>query len=418
VAGLLFGLLPTLEAVNFSLAEAMKSQAASVTGMRLPWGRTLIAVQIVFSFVLLTAALLFIRTLVNYASLNLGFTPEHVLSVRIDPASAHYKPEQLNPLYHQVLASVNAVPGVQSASLAGCGLAIHCHWVSGIRIQDHPAADQRIQENFVTPGYFATAGMRLVAGRFFDAHDTSPKPIFAVINQAAAREYFPKENPLGRRFGYGGDYQYEIVGVVADAYISDVHEEIEPMAFYSLEQAAEMATALEIRAQGDPKKIEQAVRAALRKSAPNLPVTQVRLVTDRLAGNLLRETLLARLASAFAILALALACLGIYGVLSYAISRRTAEIGLRLALGAERKQVRWMVLREALAITGIGLAIGVPVSLSLTRLVKGVLYGLSASDPFSLAAAVLALLAIAAAAAFLPAWRASRVDPNVALRYE
>ena len=417
MTGLALGLLPVLEAVNVPLAEAMKAQASSLKGMRLPWGRTLIAIQVTFSFVLLTAAVLFVRTFINYMDLSLGFTPEHLLSVGVDPLGGHYKTEQLNSVYHQVLDSLSVVPGVQSASFASSEPAVGPRHISGIRIKDHPAANQSIQETYVTPSYFSTMGMRLVAGRFFDAHDTAPKPILAVINQSAARKYFPEEGPLGRRFGPGDD-NFEVIGVVADARVNNVHEDVDPMAFYSLEQSPEYANCIEIRARGSASQIEQSVRAAIHQTAPGLPVMRIRLVTELLASNLLREKLVARLASAFALLALGLACLGVYGVLSYAITRRTSEIGIRLALGAETGQVRWMVLREALAVILAGLSIGIPIAMAATRLVQGLLYGLSATDPISLAAGALTLFTIGLAAAFIPAWRASRVDPNVALRYE
>ena len=190
------------------------------------------------------------------------------------------------------------------------------------------------------------------------------------------------------------------------------------MAYYSLEQSPHFARALEVRAQGDPKVLEQSIRGAIRASAPTMPVMEVRLLTEQVSSNLLRERLVARLASAFAGLALGLACLGVYGVLSYAISRRTSELGIRLALGAEVGSVRWMVLREALAVILIGLGLGIPVAVAATRLIKGLLYGLSAGDPASMGMGALALLCIGFMAAFVPAWRASRVDPNVALRYE
>ncbi len=238
-----------------------------------------------------------------------------------------------------------------------------------------------------------------------------------MINQAAARKYFPGESALGRRFGHG-DNNIEVIGIIADARVTNVHNSIDPMAFYSLEQSTQYANSLEIRAQGSPSQIEQSVRAAIHQTAPGLPVIRVRRVTELLAGNLLREKLVARLASAFALLALGLACLGLYGVLAYAITRRTAEIGIRLALGAETGQVRWMVLREALAVILIGLGIGIPVAMVVTRFVKGLLYGLSATDPTSLVVGAFTLFAIGLTAAFIPAWRASRVDPNVALRYE
>jgi predicted permease len=419
IAGFLFGLLPAIEAMNFPLADAMKAHASSVKGMRLPWGRTLIAVQVMFSFVLLTGAVLFVRTFMNYASINLGFTPEHVLSAQVDPLGAHFAPEQLLPAYHRILERVRSIPGVQSASLADQGLDLGGTSTSGFNIQGRPNADQNISSAHVTPDYFSTVGMRLLSGRFFNSHDLTKRPVFAVINATAARDLFAGMQPIGQHFGDGGDRShYEVIGIVADARAVNIHDPATPMAYYSLEQEPGYIQVLDVRSEGDPKAIELSVRKALHEAAPTLPVMKVNLLTDQVSGNLLREKLVARLASAFAALALALACLGVYGVLSYAITRRTPELGIRFALGAEASSVRWMVLREALAVILIGLGLGIPVALGATRLVRGLLYGLSAGDPSSLALGALALLTIGFLAAFIPAWRASKVDPNIALRYE
>lgn len=418
VAGLVFGLLPALEAINFPLADAMKTHASAVRGMRLPWGRTLIAIQVMFSFVLLTGAVLFVRTFMNYANVQLGFVPEHVLSVYVDPLAAHYSTDQLLPAYHRVLENLRSIPGVQAAAFSSnCGLARGCRSTSGIEIEGKPGQNQSMQENYVNPEYFSTVGLRLVAGRLFSNHDLSPRPVLAVINAAAAKKFYPGVSPLGHHFK-DGKTLFEIVGVLADARVNDVHEEAEPMAYYSLEQSPQYSRSLEVRAQGDPKTLEQLIRAAIHASAPTLPVMEVKLLTEQVSSNLLRERLVARLASTFAALALGLACLGVYGVLSYAISRRTSELGIRLALGAEASSVRWMVLREALSVILIGLGLGIPAAIAATKLIRGLLYGLSAGDPTSMGLGALALLSIGFMAAFVPAWRASRVDPNVALRYE
>jgi predicted lysophospholipase L1 biosynthesis ABC-type transport system permease subunit len=251
----------------------------------------------------------------------------------------------------------------------------------------------------------------------FTNHDLAPKPMLAVINAIAARKFYPGVNPLGRHFG-GAKNPFEVIGVLADARVNDIHDEAEPMAYYSLEQSPQYSRSLMVRVEGDPMALEQAIRSSLRESAPTLPVMDVKVLTEQVGSNLLRERLVARLASAFAVLALGLACLGVYGVLSYAISRRTSELGIRLALGAEAGSVRWMVLREALAVILIGLGLGIPVAIAASRFIRGLLYGLSAGDPTSMGMGAVALLCIGFMAAFVPAWRASRVDPNVALRYE
>ena len=417
LAGLVFGLLPAIEAINFPLADAMKNQASAIKGMRLPWGRTLIVIQVMFSFVLLTAAVLFVRTFMNYMSVPLGFVPEHVLSVSVDPLGAHFPSGRLLLTYHRILDALQQVPGVQSAAFGGCGLASECRDSSSINIQGKPGENRDMQENYVGPEYFAATGLRLVAGRFFGYRDLAPKPLLAVINAAAAKKFYPGIDPLGGHYRRGRD-QVEVIGVVADARVNDVHEQAQAMAYYSLEQQPHYVRTLEIRAKGDAKTLEQSVRAAITQVDTSFPIVSVRLLTEQVEDNLLREKLVAKFASAFAALALGLACLGVYGVLSHAISRRTSEIGIRLALGAKGNSVLWMVIREALSVIAIGLVLGIPVAAGVTKFAKGLLYGLSAADPASFGIGAVTLFAIALLAAFIPAWRASRVDPNVALRYE
>lgn len=422
VVGLLFGLFPALQALQFSLSGALKASASSVKGMRLPWGRTLIGAQVAFSFVLLAGAVLFVRTLMNYSHVPLGFIPRQVLSVQIDPLGAHFRSDQLSPLYHRLLDRLPQLPGVQSVALATCELAVGCKGISDIRVAGHPSpsgAGLRIQENTVSPGYFQTVGMSLIQGSAFDWHDNGAKPILAVINQTAANAYFGGSKAIGQHFGYGdNDHQYQVIGIVSDARVNNIHEPPTPLAYYSLVQNPAFVSSLEILTRSDPEQIALPIRSAIRAADPNLPVMQVHPLTTFIDDNLLRERLLARLASVFAILALALACLGVHGVLSYTIARRTSEIGIRLALGAQPESVRWMVLREALLVLAVGLLAGVPASIVLIQLVQKLLFGLTAADPASLAISLFSLLLAGTAAALLPAWRASRVDPMVALRYE
>jgi len=239
-----------------------------------------------------------------------------------------------------------------------------------------------------------------------------------VISATAATKFFPGLNPIGHRFGQGGESMWEVLGVVANARVNDLHEVPPAMAYYSLEQKPDYVRTIEVRAQGDPQGIEQSVRTAINAAASNLPVLKVKVLSQQVDSNLLREKLIAKLGSSFGVLALALACLGVYGVLSYAITRRTPEIGIRIALGAERKTVQWMVMREALGVIFIGLGSGMPVAIGATRLVDGLIYGMSAGDPTSMTLGALVMLTIGLMAALLPAWRASKVDPNIALRYE
>ena len=259
----------------------------------------------------------------------------------------------------------------------------------------------------------------MMEGRAFDWRDRGTKPVLAVINRAAAKEFFGGASPIGRYFGDSGDdHHYLVVGVVSNAGVNNIHQAPTPLAYYSVSQNPDFLSSLEVLTRSDPKSIAASMRAVIKATDPNLPVLEVRPLTTLIDENLLRERLLARLASVFAALSLALACLGVYGVLSYTIARRTLEIGLRLALGAEHESVRWMVLREAIFVLGVGLLIGVPVANGLIKLVQKLLFRLTAADPVSLSVSVISLLLAGAAAALLPAWRASKVDPIVALRYE
>jgi predicted permease len=417
--GLIFGLLPVVQALGISLASTLKANASSLKGIRMPWGRTLIAAQVTFSFVLLAGAVLFVRTLMNYSQIGLGYAPQQVLSVRIDPLGARYETKQLRALYHRLLDRVGSIPGVQSVAIGTCELAEGCQRIDGIQIPGGPRGEMDIQENNVSPGYFQTLGMGLIEGRAFDWNDRGAAPILAVVNKTAARQYFGGTKAIGQYYGSGGDNRrYQIIGVISDARVNNVHEPAKPMAYYSLIQDPTFASSLEVLTRSDPAAIASSIRAGIRSVDPNLPVTDVLPLTRIVDDNLLRERLLARLASVFAVLALALACLGVYGVLSYSIARRTPEIGIRLALGAEPESVRWMILREALLVIAGGLVAGVPASIALIQIVQKLLFGLTPADPASLTLSVVGLLAAGTAAALVPAWRASRLDPIIALRYE
>lgn len=416
LAGLLFGAAPALYAMKIELSDAMKTQATAVKGSPLPWGRTLVAAEVSFSVILLTGAVLFVRTFLNYSNIALGFSPQHVISLEIDSMGSHLSPEELKPVYRRAVARLLELPQVRAAAAAGYGPVGGWSSTSGITVAGKSGD---LQENEVTPGYFETVGIRLLSGRFFNERDTFQSPVLAVINSAAAKLFFPNMNPIGQHYGYGhGGTGFEVAGVVADARVNDVHDEPRPMAYYSLEQKPAQARNIEIRVDGDPARLESELKKELKTAAPELLIRRIYRLTDNVAANLLRERLIARLATGFAALALTLACLGVYGVLSYATTRRTSEMGVRLALGAQRGDVLWMVLREAFLVIGVGLLIGIPCALAALKFVKSLLYGVSAGDWSSFAVGAGGLLIAGSCAALIPAWRASRVDPNTALRYE
>ena len=301
-----------------------------------------------------------------------------------------------------------------------CGLASGCRTSSSITIASYqPAAGENveIQENRAGVHYFSTVGMRLLEGRDFTKQDNEKAPLVAIVNQAMARRYFPNGNAIGRRFGYGKP-NVEIVGIVADARINSEREAAPPMAFYPLAQGTVYGGCVELRMAGDAAARLREIRQAVMRADPNLPIDSIRTVRDQVNGNLRRDRLVVWLAYVFGALALGLACFGIYGTMSYRVARRSNEIGIRLALGAAPGQVFRLVFGESLALLGLGLAAGAPLVVAASQPVSRVVLGVDVSDPLIPALALLVVTLAAAVAAYVPARRASRVDPMVALRYE
>jgi len=424
--GLAFGLWPALRATRLDLTAALKDNARAARGGSRPaFGRALVVGQVALSLVLLAGAALFARSLQNLARIDTGFDQGRVLTARLDPRAAGYSEEQLPGLYQRLLDRARALPGVRLASLSLYSLVSGSARTSSIHAAGRPhqpGEENSGQENYVGPDYFATVGMTLVRGRDFGPQDDEKSPKVAIVNESFVRRFFGDENPLGRRFGYGGppeDAAYEVVGVVRDVKVNDLRERTPPMSYYPLRQhPAEYARSLDVRTVGDPRRVAAELRQALGEVDRNLPVREVITLAEQVDRTLTRERLVARLTGLFSLLALGLACLGLYGVMSYAVARRTGELGIRMALGATPRGVRWMVLREALLLVLIGVAAGLPLAVAAARLAAGLLYGLSPTDPATLTAAALIMLGVAGLAAYLPARRASRVDPMDALRYE
>jgi predicted permease len=414
--GLLFGVIPALRATKLDLGLAVKPNRSG--SFQFGGAKLLVGAQVALSLIVVFGAALFARSLRNLAKVDLGFDREHVLSVSIDPRSAGYAAGQLPGLYRELVERTQAIPGVRSAVVSFCGLAVGCRSNSdGIRIsgyQSAPLEQVLIQFSYVGPGYFSTVGMRLVQGRDFRADDGANGA--AVINEAMARRYFANRSPLGQHFGE--HLEAVIIGVVADARVNRVREAAVPMAYYPLNGSVVYAESLEVRAAGDPDLIAAAVRKAVSEVAPNLPIERITPLALQVERSLSPERMGSVVTAAFGILALGLACFGLYGVMSYAVTRRTPEIGVRMALGARPRNVLWAVLREALALIAMGLAAGLPVVIVASRSVASLLYGVEPHDPGTLAITIAILTSVAVFAAVWPAWRASRISPLAALRYE
>jgi predicted permease len=431
LTGILFGLAPALRVSRSSVAPSLSAGARTAGGSGGRSGRLLpkllVVSQVTLSLTLLASAGLFLRTLRNLENQDFGFNRHNVLLVRFNAKFAGYKPEQLNALYSRMVERFNALPGVRSAAISGSPAMIGGNWNSAIDIRGHVAApdeDTATSLNRVGPGFFETMGMPILRGRAIGVEDTASSLKAAVVNQSAAKHFFPNGDAIGHTFTVGDPSvkgEWQIVGVVRDAKYHNPRDEPERMTYLAVTQLTgddAYAYWLQLATVGDPAKIAGEVRAALAEIDPNLPILEVRTIGEQVDQSLDQETLISQLSSFFSLLALALACIGLYGVMTYNVTRRTNEIGIRLALGAQTGRVLRMVLGESLALLGIGVALGIPLTLAVTRLVQSQLFGVHSSDPATLFAAVAIIAAVTLLAAWLPARRAARVDPMVALRYE
>jgi predicted permease len=419
--GILFGLAPAVRATGLDLGSALKVGSQSVLGRRLGSGmRPLVVLQVAIALVLIVGASLFSRSFKNLIALDPGFERDHVVNVLISPRIAGYSRDQLPLLYRRLVERVERIPGVQSASVAMCGIAANCRARDdGIEIagyQRGPGERIMFQQNRVGLKYFATVGMRVMRGRDFEPRDGADAPRVAIINETAARRYFPGGDAVGRRFG-SPQPDTEIIGIVQDARVNNLHDPAEPMAFYPMSQTV-VYGGIDVRTVSDPQFLIGEIRQAVGEIDPNLPITRITTLAEQTAGSLTRDRLVAYLASGFGIVALGLSCIGLYGVMSYLVSRRTAELGIRMALGASQGRVRWMVVEETLVLIGCGLAIGLPVLFALLRSIERLLFGLTPYDPATIVPAVLLVSAVAAVATYVPARRASRVEPLAALKCE
>jgi len=424
LTGFLFGLAPAVQGTRVEPARALKASARGFAGSGRRWSlkQTLVASQVALSLVLLVGAGLFLRTLRNFSELDPGFDRDHILTVWLDTHMAGYKQEQLSALYERLIERVEAIPGVRSASLASCGLAIGCGDSSDIYLPGipHTNGETDAQERRVSHHFFDTVGIPLVEGRDFATTDNEKTLAVTIVNQTFVREFLKDKNPIGQYFGYdtANDHRFQIVGVVKDARVNDIRESAPPMIYHSIAQDAIDVESLDVRTFADPSRLISQVRQAVRSVDPNLPIGGIATLAEQVSSNLAQQRLIARLTTIFGALALGLACLGLYGVMSYTVARRTSELGIRLALGSTRWSALWVVLRESFIVIGAGILVGACLSLAGTRLVSSMLFGLSPHDPLTLAAAAMLLLLVSVASGLLPAWRAAQVDPMAALRHE
>jgi predicted permease len=421
LTSLLFGFAPAWRATDLSLSSALKTSGRSThQGARLNLSKLLVVGQVALSLFLAVGAGLFARSFNNLVAQPLGFE-DQVLWVAISPSLGGYQEAELPGLYERIIGRVEAIPGVQSATVAMCGVMTGCRSNSdGIAIsgyESQPGEQVMVQVNRVGPHYFSTVGMTIAAGRDFDAREIGSGARIVIVNEAMVRKYFKGRDPIGQRFGYD-KADTEIIGVVRDARVNTVREAATPMVFHPFGSTPSFVGSMQVRAIGQPDAIGAAIRRALREVEPRLPVDRVTTVATLAASTLRQERLIARLTTTVGLMALALASLGLYGLMAYAVKQRTAELGVRFALGAPRPRVLWMVFRESLLLVIAGLALGVPLVIALAQLIGPMLFGVKPNDPVVVSVAAGVLLIVGASSSYLPALRASRVDPLTALRQE
>ncbi|MBZ5538078.1 MAG: ABC transporter permease [Acidobacteriia bacterium] len=438
VTALFFGLVPALKTTKPDIGKTLKDQAGSVVGgghggLR----RTLVVTQVALSLLLLIGAGLFLRSLNNLSLLGPGFSAERLVGFNIDPSLSGYTAEQAKIFYQQLTDSLGAIPGVQSVGLASMRILENDEWDSGMTVEGYTPGkpDDHAQPfmNQIGQNYFATLGIPIVAGRDFSVKDDrqvkyGPQPddwtpTAVMINQEFARRYFQGQNPIGRHLGFGTDpgsrTDMEIIGVVKDIKYTNLRDDIPPQAFipyYGSYFVGSMTVYL--RTAVDSNQLIPTVRARVRDLDQNLPIYDMRTMEAQVGNSLTTERMIASLSTVFGFLATMLVTIGLYGVMAYTVSQRRREIGIRMALGADPRNVIGMVMRDALLLVALGVVIGVPASLALMRAVQSQLYGLTAHDPSTMVLATAGLALVACVAGYLPALRASRVDPMAALRYE
>jgi len=439
--GMLFGLAPAVSAARGGAAGHLSSNTRTAEsgggrGSRM-WPKALVTAQVVLSLLLLVGAGLFLRTLENLQTQNYGFERSHVLLATFDARLAGYKPTNVSALYGRMLERLEGLPGVQSVAISTSPPISQSARDSGLSIPGYtqaPKEDMSTTLNFTTGRYFETVGIRMAAGRAISADDVASSQKVVVINQAIARHYFPKGDAVGRSLNIedsGEPGLWQIVGVAEDTKANDPRNtEIARVIYVPLAQLPVTtkeadgehgnedlyAGSLELRTAGDPAKTIRELRAAMAAVDPNVPLLRVLTIQEQVDGMIKDEALISRLTGIFSLLAVLLAGIGLYGVMSYNVIRRTPEIGIRLALGAQTASVRWMVLRESLGLLGIGIGLGLPLTVAATILIRKQLFGLSAVDPATFLVAITVVTGMTLLAGWLPARRATRVDPMVALR--
>ncbi|MGH9849145.1 MAG: ABC transporter permease [Blastocatellia bacterium] len=439
LTGIVFGLVPAWRATKVDLAPTLKDSGRGSSAASRSWlSRGLVVAQVALSLLLLVGAGLFVRTLLNLQRVDPGFNPRNLLLFRIQPRLLGYNDEKLTQLFQQLAERLEAVPGVQKVTFSNSALLAHSSSVEGVYLRSAltaaPDAEGRIKAsgpgyiNHVRENFLEAMEMPLLAGRTLTAQDDARAPKVVIVNQTFAKQYFPNENPVGKRFSFDPRKpdEIEIVGLVKDAKYTSQRDEIPPTAYQSWRQNPRgmSGATVEVRTAGDPAAFVVAIRQALREVDGNLPLSNVRTQLEQADQTLAMERLFARLMTLFGLLAQQLAAVGLFGLLAYAVAQRTREIGVRMALGANRRDVLKMILRQGMTLTLLGVALGLAAAYALTKYLESrmslsrMLYGVQLFDPLTYGVSAVLLAVVTLLACFIPARRATKVDPMLALRHE
>ena len=426
LTGMLFGLAPALQSTRMDFMSALKEPRTAQPGgpgfRRLSLGHILMVLQIAVTLLILVAAGLFVRTLSNLASIPLGFNGENVLTFQLNARQAGHRDPEIVAFYNDLRGKFSAISGVRAASLSNQTLIGTGSSATGVSVSGSEPQDSSILT--VGTGFFTTMQIPLLMGREIDERDRPGSHMVAVVNEAFARRGFGDRSPLGEHLALGSECpkcDIEIVGVSANTLYGDLKGTVSPTVYLPFAQGGwgpVQGMVYELRTVGDPLNYVHAVRDLVQRADQRLPLSEVKSQSAWIDQTINQEITFARLCTAFAILALAIACVGLYGAMSYRVARRTGEIGIRMALGAQRRRVVWMVLREVLLLAAAGLAISVPTALALSKLVESFLFGMKPNDPLALIGSAAILATAAILAGYLPTRNASRIDPMITLRHE
>ncbi|HXJ44477.1 MAG TPA: FtsX-like permease family protein, partial [Bryobacteraceae bacterium] len=423
LTGILFGLAPALRGTRVDPGPAMKEGARNATQSSRVLDRLLVIAQVALSFVLIAGAGLFVRTLQNLWAVNMGYERDNILMFSVDAKLAGYPPDRAAAVYREILERLQALPDVQSASASIVRpvddqfyLIDQINEVDGRGLPDRDAIS--VAWNAMSQGYFSTVGTPVLLGRDFSPRDKENASPVVIVNETLARRAFRGQNPIGHRLG-----DATIVGVVRDSLYGGPREQPRPVLYHPLFQHGRDQeyrwgfVSFEMRYRSAANLLDEARREVAAVDG-NLPVFRAKTLAQQSAQSLLRERLLATVSSFFGALALLLACLGLYGLMAYTVTCRAGEIGIRMALGARRDHILWLVLRETLWLTLAGIATGLPLALLAVRYAQSLLFGIGSADPLTIAATIALLLGVAGLAGYIPARRALRVDPMIALKCE